>query len=285
MTTAFAPPTRAQNREDGAPAEALGAGDAVYASVWGPASIYFNPAGLLRVPTVMFEAAYSYLEGKDGHGFGISGMDSKTNSLAAIGVAYSYITGAPHGVDRDGHQFRLGLGTGYQSGDVGLYAGVGGRYLNLTIGSDDDKTPTEHDDVDHWTIDAGLILDFAHVIKLGVVGQNLIDMKTTEAPRGLGVGLSFLFNTIEVGADIDIDLTGELESVKQYAFGIDYGFGEVFHARAGFQVDQLHDEERATFGLGYSTPDLAIDVGYATAFSEPTDMVVSVSLRFMPSIQ
>jgi len=276
---------RAQSREDGTPAETLGVADAVHASVWGPAAIHYNPAGLLRVPAVLFEATYNYLDGKEGHALGLAGVDAKTSELVAIGVAYSFITGTPGGIDRDGHQVRLALGTGYKSDDVHLYAGFGGRYLGLVVGDDDeDSTADGLKDVDHWTVDAGLILDFAHVIKLGVVGQNLIDMKTLEAPRTLGLGLSLLFDSLEIGADMDLDLSGQLESVKSYAFGLDYGFGESFRMRAGFLVDQVRDEERVTAGLGYSTSDLAIDLGYSTALSDPTDMVFALSLRFRPSL-
>ncbi|MCC6625688.1 MAG: hypothetical protein IT385_30920 [Deltaproteobacteria bacterium] len=275
---------RAQSREDGAPAEVLGVADAVRASVWGPAALHVNPAGLLRVPAVLFEARYAYLEGKDGHAFGVSGIDAKTSELVALGVAYDYITGTPGGRDRDGHQFRAALGTGYKSGDVHLYAGFGGRYLGLTLGADDDESD-ERDDVDRWTVDAGLIFDFARIIKIGVVGQNLIDTKTIEAARGLGLGLSFVFDTLEIGADMDIDLSDRFEdNIKSYAFGVDYGFAETFRIRAGFLVDQVRDEERVTAGLGYSTSALAIDVGYSTALADPTDMVIAVSLRFLPSI-
>ena len=42
----------AQAREDGAPAEALGVGDHMRASAWGPAALYFNPAGMSLVRTL-----------------------------------------------------------------------------------------------------------------------------------------------------------------------------------------------------------------------------------------
>jgi len=275
---------RAQSREDGGAAELLGVADAVRASVWGPAAIHANPAGLLRIPAVLFEARYAFLEGKDGHAFGISAVDAKTSELAAIGVAYDYITSAPGGRDRDGHQFRVALGTGYKSGDVHLYAGFGGRYLGLILGADDDESD-ESDDVDRWTVDAGLVFDFGRVIKIGVVGQNLIDTESLEAPRALGIGLSFVFDSLEIGADMDIDLSDRLpENIKSYAFGIDYGFGESFRIRAGFMIDQLLDEERITAGFGYSTSSLAIDLGYSSALTDPTAMIVAVSLRFLPSI-
>ena len=277
-------PAHAQPREDGAPAETLGQGDGVRGSVWGPGSLYFNPAGLLRVPAVIFEAGYSYLDGNKGHGISAGAMDSKSNEYAAMGVGYSYITGTQGGRDRDGNQFRAGLGTGYRSKDFALYGGVGARYLDLTYGADDKKSG-EHDDVDAWTIDIGLIADFANRIRFGVVGQNLVDGKRLDVSRGLGLGLSFVFDTLDVGADISLDLSGRFgKTVKSYAFGADYGFGDAFHARLGFVGDLVGVQERLTVGLGWSMSQLAVDVAYATAFTDPTDMIVSVSLRYSPAL-
>lgn len=280
-------PAAAQPREDGAPAEMLGAGDTARANAWGPGALYFNPAGLLRVPAVLFSAGYSYLEGQEGHGLTASAVDAKTNDMVSIGAAYTFITGTPAGVgDRDGHQIRVGMGTGYRTGEVALYAGVGVRYLDLTIGEDDsDEGIDETNDVDDWTLDFGLILDFGGVVKLGVVGQNLLEVKSPEAMRELGVGLSFVFGEIDVSANLDIDLTGETDTFKSYGFGIDYVVAEAFHLRAGIVIDQVTGQERVTSGIGYSNETLALDLGYASAVDDPTDMVFALSLRFAPELQ
>lgn len=284
LVLAIVPAAHAERREDGAPAEALGAGDAVRGSIWGPGSLYFNPAGLFRVPTVLFEAGYSYLEGTQGHGLTAAAMDSKSNEFAAIGVAYNYITGTVDGRDRDGHQFRGGVGTGYRSKDFALYAGVAARYLDLQYGAADKKSG-EHDDVDAWTLDIGMIADFANRIRFGVVGQNLVDGGRRDVSRGLGLGLSFAFDTLDVGADMTLDLSDRFgRTIKSYAFGADYGFGDAFHARVGFVGDLVADQERATIGFGWSMSQLAIDLAWSSAFTDPTDMIVSVSLRYAPSL-
>ena len=284
LTLTAASTAHAQPREDGAPAEALGAGDAVRGSIWGPGALYFNPAGLIRVPSVLFEAGYSYLESTKGHGLAAAAIDSKSNEFAAIGVAYSYITGAPGGRDRDGHQFRGGLGTGYRSNDFALYAGIGARYLELQYGADDAKSG-EHDDVDAWTLDLGIMIDFANRIRFGVVGQNLVDGKRLDVSRGLGIGLSFVFDTLDVGADLTIDLSERFgRTIKSYAFGASYGFAGSFFARAGFVGDLVAEQERATVGFGWSMSQLAINIAWSSAFTKPTDMIVSLSLRYSPPL-
>ena len=68
----------AQSREDGAPAESLGAGDNVRANAWGPAALYANPAGMLGEAVVGGRDAQA---GWDG-GPASSSSSSATSSAA-----------------------------------------------------------------------------------------------------------------------------------------------------------------------------------------------------------
>ena len=285
LCATVAPATaHAQSREDGAPAESLGVGDAVRANAWGPSAIYFNPAGLVRVNQLVVEAAYSYLDGKDGHNLGLAVADAKTNPDVALGVAYNFFTTAPGGRDRDGNQVRIALATGYRSDDMALYAGVGTRWLSLVLGKDDtDEGVTETDDIDTWTADIGLLLELDRRIRFAVVGQNLIDTKTAEAPRLLGLGLSFAFDVLDISANLDLDLSDGAERVvSTWGFGADFGVLDSLHLRAGFVRDEPLDAERLTFGLGWSAETFAVDVGYATALADPTAMTVAVTFRWVP---
>lgn len=284
LLVVLAPSTasRAQTREDGAPAESMGAGDAVRASAWGPAAIYYNPAGLMRVPVLVVQGTYSYLDGIDGHNASVSMVDAQTNQYAALGVSYSLISTAPDGRDRDGHQVRSALATGYRSGDFALFAGIGLRWLTLTLGEDDEESE-ETDDVDTWTLDTGLLFDFGSRIRFAVVGQNLIDTKTDQAPRLLGFGFSFLFETLDVGANLDLDISGRGDTrVSTWGFGADLGVAGAVQLRTGFTRDERLDQERVSFGLGWSNDAVAIDLAYATALSDPSRMVFGVSVRWVP---
>lgn len=283
LVMALAGPAHAQPREDGAPAESMGAGDAVRASVWGPAALFHNPAGLMRVPVIVLQGGYSYLDGQEGHTATAAMVDSRTNEYAALGVAYSFISSAPDGRDRDGNQVRTALATGYRSGDFALYAGIGLRWLELTLG-EEDPGGDESDDVDTWTLDTGLLFDFANRIRFAIVGQNLIDTETDQAPRLLGFGFSFVFETLDVGANLDLDISGRDggSRVMRWGFGADWGLAEQIHLRTGLTRDELLDQERVSFGLGWSTNEIAIDLAYVTAFVEPTNMMFGVSLRWVP---
>lgn len=276
----------ADDRDDGATAETLGAADAVTASVWGPAALVFNPAGLLKVPILLVQTNYHYLEGQNGHTFQAGVVDGRTSEHAALGVSYSYVSAERGDYERFGHQVRLGLGTGYRSGEFGLFAGMGARYVDMRFRPlNDTVAPFAEGDLDAWTLDVGLMLDFADRIRFGVVGQNLLDVGHSEALRALGLGLSFVFSTLEVGATMKLDLSGVTgRTITAYAFGADYGVGDAFRIRLGLDIDVALGTERVTAGFGWSNQSVAVDLGWATATAEPTDMIFGLSVRLLPGL-
>jgi hypothetical protein len=280
---------RANPSDDGATAETLGMADAVRASTWGPAALVWNPAGLLRVPALLAQANYRFLDGEDGQAFSAGLVDGRTSPFSSLGVQYTWVDATRDGVRREGHQVRVGLGTGYRSGEFGLFGGVGARYLSRDLTT---AGATAH--LEGWTVDLGFILDFADRIRFGVTGQNLgQNLLTLEAPdthATLGLGLSLVFGSLDVGATLDLDLAevsratdGTPRTVKAFAFGADYGLGDAVRLRGGLSADALTERRRLTAGLGWSTPSLGLDVGWSTALVDPADMIFSLSLRLLPS--
>lgn len=269
----------AQSREDAAPADAMAVGEHNRATPWGTSALYYNPAGIIRVPLLMVQAGYNYLAGREGHNFNGAIIDSRTNAYAALGVAYSYFATQPEGRDRDGHQMRLALATQYVSDQLKLSAGLGARYLSLTYGEFEDQAEEE---LNAWTMDIGLILDFGGRIRFGVAGQNLIDTKSTEAPRVLGLGLGFIFELLEVNASIDLDLREDVDLVRTWGIGADLQLAGILQLRAGFTRDEPLDQERVSFGLGWSNSSVALDLGYSLALSKPSRDTFGVSVRWLP---
>jgi hypothetical protein len=280
------PDAHATPRDDGATAETLGLADAVRASVWGPASLVWNPAGLLRVPALLAQANYNYLDGEGGHAFSAGLLDARTSPVSALGVQYTFVDATRAGVRREGHQLRLGLGTGHRAGDFGLFAGVGARWLKL------DLTPAAGaaSRLDAWTVDLGLLFDFADRVRFGAAAQNLLTLDHADARRALGLGLSFVFDGLEIGATLDLDLSGlartpdgARRTITSWALGADYGLGDALRLRAGLAGDALAERERLTAGLGWSTPTVGLDLGWSTALVDPADMVFAATLRLLPS--
>jgi hypothetical protein len=273
----------AQVGEDGTFAEVVGIGETQRASAWGPSAIFSNPAGLLRVPVIMVEGGYTYRDDRAGHIGSLAMLDARTNEFAALGVAYTLISSELDGRDRDGHQVRMALGTGYRSADFALYAGLGTRWLALTYGAKDDPSNGEVDDLDTWTLDAGLLLDFGGRIRFGVVGQNLIETGSFEAQRTLGLGFSFVFQSLDVSANMDLDLSeGAAKTVANWGFGADFAVMDVLHLRAGLVRDERLDRERLSAGIGWSNNAVAVDLAYGQALSDPSDLTFGLSVRWSP---
>lgn len=275
----------AQAREDGAPAAALGAGDAVRASATGAAGLYFNPAGMGMNHQYSFEAGYSYTRDQPGHAVGASAVDSKTNPALAMGMAYTFITSEEGGGSRSGHRIRGGLAAGHAWDSVAFSVGVGIHYLNLkrefaALADPLNKDPS------FLTIDAGVIIEVMRVVRLGVVGQNLIDTKTvSEAPRKVGIGLTAILGKVEISFDTDLDLqtAPNNKPTPSYAFGTQALLGGSVVTRTGFVLDNILDEKRLTMGLGYVSKVVAGDIGVAKAVDRKGAWMLSVGLRyFMP---
>ena len=282
---AVSPAMAAVDREDGAPASALGVADSVRATAAGSNALFFNPAGMSAMRQYAVEAGYSFLDGTSGHALGVSAVDSATNSFLGMGLAYTFITGAPGGRDRDGHQFRGALSTGYRGNGFSIFAGVGARYLTLDAGKEDSASNGETDDVEFFSLDAGLLLQISSFLRVGVVGHNLIDTKAThEAPRSLGVGLAFVLGQFQLSADVEIDLQSIAdETTTSFCFGAQYMLKLGFVIRAGFKIDNVRDQKRFAVGLSYVTQRIAGDLAYSRTVAEMGEDIVSAGFRvFLP---
>lgn len=280
-----AAPAHAQAREDGATATALGVADTVRASAAGATALYFNPAGMSRLRQYAFEANYSFLNDLSGHAIGIAAVDSSTNQMLAMGVAYNYLIGTPGGVDRDGHNVRGGLSSGYATQDFGIYGGVGGRYTSLTRGRSDSATNGEIDDVEFFTIDAGLLLTISDVFRLGVVGQNLIDTQSiSEAPRLVAVGAAVQLDVFEIAFDTVFDLqTNPDEVLITYSVGAQLLLKEIVVLRLGFVADGVKDTNRIAAGASYVSQLIGVDLGFQRSIDRGDDTIVSLGLKvFLP---
>lgn len=264
------------SREDGAPAAALGLADSVKASAVGASAIYFNPAGMSGARQFAVEAGYSFLDGMSGHSFGVAAVDSATNGSVAMGIGYSFITSAPDGVDRDGHNVRGALSTGYRGDSWSLFVGVGARYLTLTQSTSD---------VEFFTVDAGLILTVGTVLRIGVTGQNLIDTKSiAEGPRKIGVGAAVNFDSLQLSVDADFDLMSKTDEVtNSFSFGAQYLIQNMIVARVGFAIDGLTERNRFAVGLAYVSERIGADIAYSRTTADPGETIVSAAFKvFLP---
>lgn len=264
-------------REEGASANSLGVADAVRSSASGPAALFFNPAGMHQFMSYAVETGYTYSQPLDGHVFSIGIVDSATNGNIAAGVSYTYIHGneAFSDTDRTGHNVRFALASGYRGKDWSLHAGVGGRYLDLTIGGSGEASA--------FTLDSGLLFTYNGMFRLGVVGHNLLPTNMSEARRAVGLGTSFYYESLLIGFDAVLDFETFEDTKAQLNAGIEYAIGGRVPIRVGFQHDQVVDRQYVTGGIGYVSRIVAADFGFAQSVENPEDNVFSINVRvFIP---
>lgn len=273
----------AQTREDGAPAMSLGVGDSVRASAVGTSALFFNPAGMPRLKQYAIEAGYSFLNALGGHSFGVSMVDSATNDGLAMGFQYNYVLGKRDGKDRDGHNIRGGLATGYATKDFAIYGGLGVRYTNLVVGAGDNGENGQVDDIEFFTMDAGLVLTISDMFRLGVVGQNLIDTKSLrDAPRTIGVGAALQVESFELGIDANLDIATDPEAVLvSWHFGAQYVIENLVAVRLGFVFDQGRNDKRIAAGASYVGKLIGVDLGFQQSLDNGDDTIFSLGVRVL----
>lgn len=283
----------AQAREEGAPATALGMSDAVRAAAVGTTGLFFNPAGIGLVSQYAVEAGYSFAPDLAGHAVGAYAVDSRTNQALAMGTGYTFIFSEVPGLnsegktimrDRTGHQVRAGLASGWDWDNFGFRVGVGVRYQTLTVGSSDNYANGQHDDVEFFTMDAGLVLDIYQMFRVAVVGHNLIDTgpnARSTSPRSIGLGAAGMFDAFQVTFDADLDVMTDSSGVlASYGVGAQYLIAGIIVVRAGFGYRGLDADKSLSAGVGYMSSSLAADVSFSKSIDDADAAVLSLSIRY-----
>ncbi len=280
-------------REEGAPASALGLSDAVRAAATGTSGLFFNPAGMGLISQYAVEAGYTFAPNLDGHSFGAYAVDSRTNQALAFGSGYNYILSEEVGLDpegnpikrsRDGHQVRAGIASGWDWESFGFRAGVGVRYQNLTVGWEDNPDNGQHDDVEFFTLDAGLVFDIVRMFRIAVTAHNLIDTGANaraSAPRSIGLGAAALFDAFQISFDVDLDIMSKSGGVvPSYFAGAQYLIAGMVVARAGFGYRGIDADKSLSAGVGYVSETIAADVSFSKSLDNADEAIVSASVRY-----
>lgn len=293
----------AHARPDGAPTTSLGMADAVSASSVGVNALFFNPAGMTLAKQYVVEGNYVYNEHLDGHGMSAAAVDSKTNPVLGMGVAYTRMDSALGELDRAGNGIRGAVSGGHNAGGFGFHLGVGVNYGKLTIGEADLSAVQEQeltdageplpaaDDVEFTTVDAGLLIQIVPTVRLAVVARNILDTAERDRPRQpderpleIGVGCALGFQQFEFTFDADMDSETDPEkTLTHYKVGTQFLVGGSVVVRGGFSSDDHDDHDRLAFGLGYVDRVVAVDVGVRATIDVDDEFDAGISFRyFMP---
>jgi len=159
-------------------------GQAGRADARGTDGLRLNPAGMSQAPLYTLSGDYQFLTKQGGQTLRVSVADSTSASGLAGGLYYGYRSATPAGAPAVGAH-EAGLALAYALGDR-LFIGATLKYFRVSGVPEADGT-TKHTG---FTTDAGIVVKGGSGISVGVVGYNLRDLHSREAPVAMGYGIA-----------------------------------------------------------------------------------------------
>jgi hypothetical protein len=191
-------------------------------------------------------------------------------------ITYDHVTSGDGGDRRRTHDF--GLATSIPLGE-NLLLGIRNKYVDHEGPGDEARKG--------YLLDAGLLLRLSRLASLGLVGYNLVAGEEGAYPRAVGVGAGIRpVPQLLVAADGHWNLD---RSGGRYGGGAEYfiapqGGEHGFPLRAGYLHDGEVGASHLTFGLGYITPRVALDLGGRRQLRGGDETTLLFVLRlFLPS--
>lgn len=270
----LAVPATGRGYEYGTSAHAVGLAGAVRSSAVGPAALQYNPAALARFMMYGIELGYDYVHFDRGHGAHVSVADSKTNEWVALGLSYAFQKADHEGRGSLGHRVRGALASGYRSPTFSGFIGASVHWAQL------ERKPQP--DFEAVTADVGILLDVFQMVRLGVVGHNIVAVDdATEMPISLGLGLSFTYGSLLVSFDTLLDFSTKDEVTPVYSVGVEYFVANLIAVRSGFEHNQVEDDSnRLSFGVGYVSQLWGVDIAYRQSVEDKSDAMFVLNARF-----
>ena len=289
--------------DDVLPPRAMGMGGAVRASATGALGPLFNPAGMTTVRQYDLEAMYGFRVQDLGSTIHLAIVDSVTSRVSA-GVYYTFIHGNPKLVLdvpgrptealREGHEtglsLAMNLGQWFAFGMTAKYTRMQTEVANPNAPKMNAEPSTEPKSfildtststaiANGFTMDAGALFNIGQSFRIGVTGHNLIPLRSTEAPIGVGIGLSYQYGSVFlISADAKIDFDKYRERGKRgeqgewipgpnkiggrVGVGLEYLIAGAVPIRAGFAYDTAMPGSFLSLGAGYVSARFGVDLGY-----------------------
>lgn len=251
-----------------------GMGDAGRSTAIGYDALQLNPAAMSQVFTYEMETGYLYDGRSYSHAPTVGIVDSATNQNIAVGVSYTYWNAGNDDSlpEAQASQIRAAISSGFRSSALSAHVGVGMRWLDLDVANGTDN--------DSWGIDAGVLLTFADMLRVAVVGHNLLNTEPAyDMPRSLGVGASIMYESFLFAVDTVVDFDSRDEAKAGYHIGAQYVLMDMIPVRLGFIADRVTETNSMTGGIGFWTPEFGIDVGYQHNVEHVEDFRVGLDIR------
>ncbi len=274
-------------------------GGAGQASVAGPAAIEYNPAGLAGGEHREVELSYMPLvEGINYGNFGFIWPGEETLTWAAGGRILDYGTIDETEAERHGDDYLIKQVGDFQDVDVVLTGALGGRVFEewqwgvaprvVRLEAYEDAIGPSLDVGVQWHPDREEL-----PLSLGFVTQNIgpglkFDEVNEDLPLLFRGGFSVYLSQL---VDADIVLHGDFEHHMRdvenfYRIGAQWNVYDLFNLRMGYDNSHEIDDQKLTYGFGYSTSDGGISFNYALVPHGEFDHVHRFGLSFaLPEFQ
>lgn len=285
-------------------------GDSLRADASGALGPLLNPAGMTLRRSYTLEAMYGFNVQDMGHHLLASIVDSVTSRVSA-GVYYSFVhTNPKFAVDglgpvaatREGNE--TGLALALPLGNWFAF-GITSKYLKYTTDApnprfvDAKATPdvppklvfdssTNGATADGFTMDAGISLRLGDSFAAAVTGQNLIPLRSIEAPMSLGTGLAYHYGTqLTLAADFVVNFNKykspapDVHDLVTYKLGggLEWLIAGKVALRAGASWDSGRPGTFVSMGLAYVHQSFAIDLSYRQEVQHGVDSYIVAGLR------
>lgn len=213
-------------------------------------TIFFNPAGVVIARRYEIDGHYGFSPGDRLQLWHASIVDSRTANVG-VGIGYSHISGSGVPGDSSGSVVNLALGLPLSSR---VAFGLGLKYLGFS----------RPEDTNSVTADAGLLVRPLPLLSLGVVGYNLIDVASRQAPMRVGGGVSLGHDaTFRLSVDAVFALEESDPFGNTYHVGGEVFFDDVLPIRIGAERREGEDRNFVTAGLGLVSEVAALDLSFA----------------------
>lgn len=221
-------------------------------------AIHANPAALAATPT--FNLMLGGIIGIPSrlYVFTVEAVDSKINEDMTIpvsgGVGYQYYVSGEGFEGRKGHVLSLSLAVPMYSKYA--YVGITGRYLKMGGNVVSNAI----------TMDAGLFFRPIEQLGIGLSGFNLIDVRSAEARRGFGMGVSFgSEKTFHVDLDARLDEDATRTYKPTFTLGGEYLIADLVAPRLGYSEDMLRGAHLACAGVSVIYEGWAFEAAFRMA--------------------
>lgn len=283
-------------------------GDSLRADASGALGPLLNPAGMTLRRSYTLEAMYGFRVQDTGSHLLASIVDSVTSRVSA-GVYYAFIhsdpklTLLPGGqttAKREGNETGLALALPLGSW---FAFGLTTKYIRFTTDApnplfvDAKATPMQPERLvldstistataNGFTMDTGVAFRVGDSFSAAVTGQNLIPLRSIEAPMALGSGLAYRYgNQLTLALDFVVNFNkyknpdgSDLVSYK-LGGGLEWLIANKVALRAGASWDSGRPATFVSAGLAYVHQSFAVDLSYRQQVQHGVDSYIIAGLR------